>query len=520
MRSSFITYVLLSVSFCAGSWFLYDHVAQREPHCDIDSKAYLQRGQLFADTNSFVNSGEAQPYYTFGYAFIIGILWKIFGKNVGIIILFQLLLSLLSGMIMVRMTRRLFGRRASVIASILFACNVGYLVFTQFILTEIVLSFFLLAAFEQVLLAMTAAKNPARSFAYAGLLFGLSVIVKPAALYFVPLLAGVMACLRFVKGSCDGYWLRLQEGASFDGASSSVNAPSPKGYGGTGATADRQDQLLAGARPELVEGHERINHTINLSSIILLLTCFAAPIIGYMSYNKVAFNSFHISNLDHVNIYYWFFPNVLAKAHGTTSDYERAQLLKLSDGHHDAAVVAPLFWQELRSKPMLFIKVWLTNVTKTLLGLYTTNLKVLVEEDVKGGDISFFKMHGTVFDKAWQYVSYGATHWWVMAIGLFEAFWHVIRYLFCLAGLWLLYRRRYYNVLVLCLLYLAYFSLITGHDGCARFRMMFEFLLIILAAGGLDYCNSSQATPETEDECTTPIDFDLEGAKQPCTKHL
>jgi hypothetical protein len=33
--------------------------------------------------------------------------------------------------------------------------------------------------------------------------------------------------------------------------------------------------------------------------------------------------------------------------------------------------------------------------------------------------------------------------------------------------------------------YLAYFSLITGHDGCARFRMLFEFVLIVLAALGV-----------------------------------
>jgi len=33
--------------------------------------------------------------------------------------------------------------------------------------------------------------------------------------------------------------------------------------------------------------------------------------------------------------------------------------------------------------------------------------------------------------------------------------------------------------------------MVTGHDGCARFRMMIEFLLIVLAAGGLNHCVNS-----------------------------
>jgi hypothetical protein len=30
--------------------------------------------------------------------------------------------------------------------------------------------------------------------------------------------------------------------------------------------------------------------------------------------------------------------------------------------------------------------------------------------------------------------------------------------------------------------YLFYFSIITGHDGCARYRLMFEFILILLSS--------------------------------------
>lgn len=203
-----------------------------------------------------------------------------------------------------------------------------------------------------------------------------------------------------------------------------------------------------------------------------------------MTYNKIVFNQFCISTLDKVNLYYWFFPNVLAQKNKTTSDIERTKLLKLSGGRHDFSVAGPLFWKNLLENPLLFLRVWLKNVFKTWAGLYTTNLKVLVEPNVRGGDISYFKMSGTMLDKACAYITAGATKQWVKIVGYLEVFFNIMRYFLCLLGLFILLKTKKIDFFILSLLFLGYFSLITGHDGCARFRMMFEFLLIVLAAGG------------------------------------
>ena len=45
-----------------------------------------------------------------------------------------------------------------------------------------------------------------------------------------------------------------------------------------------------------------------------------------MLHNKVVFDQFKIANLDSVNVYFWFYPNVLAQEHGTSSDIERLKL--------------------------------------------------------------------------------------------------------------------------------------------------------------------------------------------------
>jgi hypothetical protein len=72
----------------------------------------------------------------------------------------------------------------------------------------------------------------------------------------------------------------------------------------------------------------------------------------------------------------------------------------------------------------------------------------------------------------------------VLFVGIFEVFWSIARYFLCLVAVFELIRRKKMGLLFLLLIFIGYFSFITGHDGCARFRMMFEFLLIALAAGG------------------------------------
>jgi 4-amino-4-deoxy-L-arabinose transferase-like glycosyltransferase len=417
--------ILSSIIFCMLSWFLYHHVSPVQPHCDIDSKAYLERGLLFYKTNRFVTpQNPEQPYYALGYAGIIGTLYTLYGQSTAIIIFFQILLSLLSCLLMMHIAHRLFSDRAARFAALFFVLSVGYATFVQFVLTEITLSFFLLLFFERMTAWLCINNTHKTPLIFAALALGTSIVIKPAALYFVFPVCLLLLC-------SPGSWQK------------------------------------------------------RIVSCLLFAAFFYLPVVGYMTYNKYAFDRFGLGALDRVNMYYWFFPNVLAHKHQTTSDNERSNLLALSDGAHNFAAVESLFWQELKADPLSFGRVWVINVFKTWAGLYTTNLKVLIEPQVYGGSISYFKMSGNYCVKAWNYIVAGATQWWVCVVGLFEALWSFVRYIFVFWGLWFLFKRRQYAVLMLSVLFLAYFSFITGHDGCARFRMMYEFLLIILAAGGI-----------------------------------
>lgn len=223
--------------------------------------------------------------------------------------------------------------------------------------------------------------------------------------------------------------------------------------------------------------------TINMMSIFVL--CFCAPIMLHMIHNKYAFGNFRLTELNEINLYFWFYPNVRAQQNGTTADYERVMLQKHAQKEGGMQEIKNQFFEDAKDNFKLFVYVWLANVAKTFCGLYTTNLKVLLNEKVRGGDISFFKMKGSWWHKIKSYIVVGANSWWLRAIAFFEAVWQPLRYLLCLIALMFIFGQKRYVLFYFFSSYLAYFSLITGHDGCARFRMMFEFILIMLAAAGL-----------------------------------
>lgn len=418
---NFFVFVLGVLFFCIASYFLYTHVGSDQPHQDVDSKAYLANAELFYHNNSFTWPASASgkfPYYTLGYAFVLGVLFKIFGQHLILAILVQILLSLLCALLIFDTTRKIAGRTAGYIAYLLMCANLGFLVFSQFILAEIWLAFFLILFFHRLVSFMKSKSS--FTLVQAALSLSISVLIKPAALYFWPLL---IPCL----------WI---------------------------CSKNSFKQFL----------------------LFCLVWCaaFYVPLAGYALHNKLVFNRWYVCALDHENMIYWFFPNVLAYKYGTDQNQERIQLRLRSS--HDAH---KKFIQELKTSPHLFLIVWLKNVAKTWLGLFSTNLKVLIEQNVHGGDISYFKTQGSLFGRVHAYVSARTIQLWVIIIGYIEILWSMLRFILCLVGmLWVIMKRSMLEVYVMTV-YLAYFSLITGHDGCSRFRMLFEWLLIILAALGI-----------------------------------
>lgn len=394
-------------------------------HCDIDSKAYVERALALSKTHScIVRPGESLPYYAMGYPFFLSLIYMVLGVSEMAVVWVQILLALLCGFLLFHITIRLFGQRVALIAFILYCSNLGVIIFAQFFLTEVLLTTFLLLFFVCFISYMQ--RFSWLSLCAAGLCIGLSIIVKSAALFFC------FCLLPLIMVS--------NKSASWPGR---------------GALS------------------------------FLFIMSMSTPIIGYMAHNKVVFGSFALGNMSEVNLYFWFFPNVLAQLHGTNSDYERNVLQEIQEGTSSFKWIDHYFKTSLMHHPNIFLFVWMKNVTKTLLGLFTTNLRLLVDDRVHGGDVSFFKCKGHVWQKIRSYLDGGASCWWLFYIAAAEALWTLLRWLFVVIALGKLFLGRQFALVYFISSYIGYFSMITGHDGCARFRMMFEFVLIVMAAYGM-----------------------------------
>lgn len=419
-------YTVLLISACIfiiASYFLYGQAGLKEiPHHDVDSKAYVMNAEFFYEHKSFASLGTV-PYYTLGYPLWLGILFLLFGKNTLVVIIAQILLSLLSGFLVFLIARRLTDPMVARISVLFFSCNLGFLIFSQFILTEILLAFLLLLFFERFTAFMET--KSLFTLATAALILGCSMVVKPAAIYYpVCLLVLIVALLRS-------------------------------------------------------SGLKKI-----VKAVALFCLLFYLPVATYRVHNKIVFNSFKFGSLDQVNILFWFFPHVLAEKHGTSSDYERVQLKEL-EHKWGISWIKSLLWQNIRENPFLVAYSWFKNTFKTWFGLYVANLKLLVDPTIFSGQFSFFRMQGSWYERAVFYVKGNTSLYWVKVIGVLECIWQIVRYPLVLVGLYYFLRSKQYAILFFFTSYLGYFSLITGHDGCARFRMMFEAQIVVLTALGL-----------------------------------
>lgn len=427
-KSKFFVLLFFALLFLFLAFFLNKHIPNStHKYQDVDSKAYLNNALNFYNYNSFKDplNPSATPYYSLGYAFFVGLTYKFFGVNNFFVILIQILLALLIAFLIYRTTRYWFGERIAFIAFILTCLNLGFITFSQFILTEVLLAFFLTLFLERFSVFWFK-KNILYLFE-SGFVLGLSVAIKPAAIFFIFfILLFLLFCIK------------------------------------------------------------------TFSKKILTIMCFVAafylPVCSYMLFNKVQFGEFCVAPLANENLYFYLFPKVLAEKNNTSYDVEIKNVAVLLEGEKiyskSWGKIRESFLQNFKADSLIFIKIWLENVLKTFLGLFTTNLKVLLEPNVRGGDISFSKTSGSILQRTWNYISCGTDSSVIKFVGVLEAIWTILRYFLVFVALIFLIIRKRWAEFLFFIFFIFYFSMITGHDGCARFRMMFESVLIILTALG------------------------------------
>lgn len=428
--------ILFTLLFLALSLILYIHVPPGG-HKDIDSQAYQEKAELFCKTGQLEEQGTSpivqQPV---GYPLFMGTIYKIFGINEKILIWIQILLTLLAGILLFFATRRLFGPLTAIIAYGLFSVNIGFIVFAQFILAETLMLFFLVLFLERFLYFVKTSKI--HSLVVSGASLGISTLVKPGALYFIAPLLLVFVPFVFLS---------------------------------------KQNSILK-----------------NIGIIAAFTFSFMAPINLHQAHNYFAHGSKNFTPHGNYNLYVCFWGKIRAEQRGETESSRyltrfREEQKKLSDmiegnplEERSWKALKAAFWAAVLKNPFLFIKTWIREMIQTWGGLYTTNLKVLLEPTTKGGDVSFFESKGTFFKKICNYICGGTTSTNIKVIGLMEFLWNILRTLLVIFAMLFLLVRKEWFLFFFFAAYLGYFSLVTGFDGHARYRMMIEFVLIMLSA--------------------------------------
>ncbi len=423
------TYFWVAV-FAILTCILFFLTPSQQSHLEIDSSGYERIGVHFSQTLELIDPLHPayMPVQTFAYPLFLGLIYLFLGHSYNWVVLIQLLLSIACGLMLCNVTNRILGPRASLVALALWSVNLGFLVYVQFLMTEILLVTCLVAFLERFFAYLQTRKTS--TLAVAGFALGCSVIVKPAALFFIAPLSVLL--LFFLSGP----FMR------------------------------------------------------RISMIFVLQLSFFAPVAAYMASNKVRYGYFRIAPMANAIIYRYFVPRV--KAHLENKSFE--QVVAETQWNQNEDLLDDSCWdssreflqQTIRDNPFVLARVWLLGVSKTVLGLFSTQLKVLLDPSVRGGECSFFSMSGaSVVTRAYQYITFGDVRW-ISLVAFLEALWMMVRYFFVVIALVFLFRQKKYFLVSFCVTYLGYFTLVTGHEGSCRYRMLIEPLLIVLIAIGID----------------------------------
>jgi 4-amino-4-deoxy-L-arabinose transferase-like glycosyltransferase len=421
--------VLASIGlFFLCSMIMYLSVPTSHSCFDIDSTGYHTIAQHWC-SNGFLCDPRAPgqaPVQTVGYHFVVGTFYKVFGCSTAPIIFFQIFLAAISLLLIFKIARFFFDSRVAACTVALCCVNIGFLVYPQFLLAETVLVAMALLSIERFLSFWKTGN--VWSLAAAGLVGGCSLIVKPSLLLFF------FVALCFVA-----------------------------------------------ARP--------CRRRAKILYLFVFMATFLAPLLGYLTYNKVEYGYFNLAPMKSLNIYYVFLSKVIARVHDIPVQQAEKIIPPFSSSNSldergwDGA--RTLFWHYVRRYPGTCFVVWTHNVAKTVFGLYSTQLKLLFNPALTGGDVSFFKEQGSVLERMRQYIERGASSWVIKVVAWLEALWSVVRYLFVLVALGALVYFHRYDLFLFFLMFIGLGVGMTGFDGCCRYRIVVEPFLIMLCAWSL-----------------------------------
>jgi len=409
--------------FVVLSVLMYHAIPTPAAHFDRDSAIYERIARNVYDHGELADPADAHtaPVQTVIYPLFLGLVYKLGGAHIHTIVVVHVLLSLISMWLVYRIAAMLFRKEIAAITVILYACNIGLLTYAQFVLAETLLTCVLMLFLERFVTYLTA--HNLRALVHAGIALGCSIIIKPMALFYPFVL------LPWI------WWIDARR----------------------------------------------------VKAMLVFLVASYAPVGIYMTRTYVKYNAFALAPMMSLNMYQCFLSKVIGRLEGRAA-HDIAQTTLACTAHdaldeHGWDTARTLFYANVYEHPGTFVYVWLLNVSKTVFGLFSTQLKMLFAPC--GTTHSFFASQGTMTMRMYQYVVGGTPYKALQCIAMLEAIWSLLRWLLVFVACGIFMRQRQYVLLMFFVMYCAQLAFVTGMDGCCRYRATFEPVLLMLAAVGV-----------------------------------
>lgn len=421
-------YVIPVSIYLIGAYTLYMLIPKPMGHYDVDSYGYDSIALYFAQTGVMTdphhtNSPPVQPV---GYPFFLGVLIWLFGYRLSAIIITQCMCACLVIVISIYSARIMYGDAVAWSVGLLCAGNLGYLIYAQLLLAEMLLLMVLSLFLQRYICFLTT--HQITPLVQAGLLLGVSMLIKPVALLFIVPLVCITGKVTYNR--------------------------------------------------------------FPIHCMLSLLIAFGMPVTLYMGRNYICYDHFFFAPMAQLNVYQCLLAKVMSEVeHISEQEVIQTKLTFAAESLADASgwkQAKQYFYIYLVGWPHIFARIWFINVAKTWLGLYVTQLKKMLDPHMSPVH-SFFNQQGSVLERMWAYIMQGTQRPWICVLSCYELCYTALRFLTACIGLCVLYTRRQFVQIALYVSIMVSFSITTGMDGCCRYRLTYEPVLLLLASIGVVY---------------------------------
>lgn len=392
---------------------------------DVDSSHYVNLADWFLNNGLFVPAWSGLPSTCFGYSVFIALARGVYDSLMSVVAL-QVLLGLCVVLLTHRLARIWFGPRAAFVAVVFAACNIGLLTYPQMFLMDMFVCFLLTITFER--LSTFFQMNSMGALGAGGLVLGLVHATRPLGFFYLPLVLVFIYVLSSLKVS---------------------------------------------------RKH---------SAAILFCVAFGLPVVGVCARNYSMYDVWRVQGIASENMQWFLTKAMLGIRGGDLQQKDRDKIAEIhaetySTEKGDLSHMYELFLKTLIRNPLSIVVSMGREMSKTLGGLYSTQLKMLF----RGGQWkirSFFEGDLPLWERVHLYCAHGASSRLLVMVAMMEGVWQFIRYVLIAFCVFFLIRLRKWNLLLFFLMTILCFVGMTFFDGCARYRLMIEPLLLVLTAGG------------------------------------